>query len=126
MIFDTPTIIWSPIICLASLKPFQIDLFQNPILFFKYLSPLLSHRNGFVCKMCKIVICPELLYRYVVIDKDFKICSIADIAKIMLRIEIGLRKLKIQFCATFLEGWEWFSETCVVALYRRISSGSPG
>ena len=51
-IFDTPTEIWPPILYLASLEPLQIDLFQNPILFCNYLGPLLSHRNGFVCKMC--------------------------------------------------------------------------
>ena len=37
MIFDTPFLIWSPVICLASLKPSKIDPFQNPILFCKYL-----------------------------------------------------------------------------------------
>ena len=52
MIFDTPFLKWSPVICLASLKPLKIDLFQNPILFCKYLGTLLSHRNGSVCKMC--------------------------------------------------------------------------
>ena len=36
---------------MASLKPLQIDLFQNPILFYKYLGPLLSQRNCSVCKM---------------------------------------------------------------------------
>ena len=52
MIFDTPFLIWSLVICLARLKPLKIDLFQNPILFCKHLGPLLSHRNGSVCKMC--------------------------------------------------------------------------
>ena len=52
IIFDTPMEIWPPILYLASLESSQIDLLQNPILFCNYLGPLLSHRNGFVCKMC--------------------------------------------------------------------------
>ena len=52
IIFDIPTEIGPPILHLASLEPLQTDLFLNPISFCKYLGPLLSHRNGFVCEMC--------------------------------------------------------------------------